>query len=217
MAGICRRSAPGNRCFAPDRGLDRRGRHGRRGGCAMGRAAPGATVSRGGHALGGRCNACQEAFQSRFGKPMPELVTPEVESFLDDLISETLAWMVEAARARGLQSSIVLLANESYDPVLWRAAASLPGVRYFGTTAFWLFYGSQTRTWRRTSRSGRDAPWRPPPERMRAYGMGAGIRCSGRSGARGRAGGRDSARRRSDDDRGLVVPCLRRHVRSGPR
>ena len=25
--------------------------------------------------------------------------------------------------------------------MLWRAAASLPGVRYFGTTAFWLFYG----------------------------------------------------------------------------
>jgi hypothetical protein len=72
---------------------------------------------------------------------MPESVTPEVETFLDDLISETLAWMVAAARERGLQSSIVLLANESYDPALWRAAASLPGVRYFGTTAFWLFYG----------------------------------------------------------------------------
>jgi hypothetical protein len=72
---------------------------------------------------------------------MSETVTPEVETFFDDLISETLAWMVAAARGRGLQSSIVLLANESYDPVLWRAAASLPGVRYFGTTAFWLFYG----------------------------------------------------------------------------
>jgi len=88
-----------------------------------------------------RCDACQAAFQSRFAKPMPESVTPDVEMFLDDLMSETLAWMVEAARGRGLQSSIVLLANESYDPVLWRAAASLPGVRYFGTTAFWLFYG----------------------------------------------------------------------------
>ena len=88
-----------------------------------------------------RCDACQAAFQSRFAKPMPESVTPDVEMFLDDLMSETLAWMVEAARGRGLQSSIVLLANESYDPALWRAAASLPGVRYFGTTAFWLFYG----------------------------------------------------------------------------
>jgi hypothetical protein len=88
-----------------------------------------------------RCDACQAAYQDRFGKAMPESVTPDVEMFLDDLMSETLAWMVEAARGRGLQSSIVLLANESYDPVHWRAAASLPGVRYFGTTAFWLFYG----------------------------------------------------------------------------
>jgi hypothetical protein len=87
-----------------------------------------------------RCDACQEAFQSRFGRPMPASVTPDVEMFLDDLVSDTLAWMVDAASERGLQSSIVLLANESYDPILWRGAASLPGVRYFGTTAFWLFY-----------------------------------------------------------------------------
>ena len=88
-----------------------------------------------------RCDACREAFQQRFGKPMPRSATADVEAFLDDLISDTLVWMVEAARGRGLQSSIVLLANETYDPGFWRAAASLPGVRYFGTTAFWLFYG----------------------------------------------------------------------------
>jgi hypothetical protein len=75
---------------------------------------------------------------------MPESVTSDVEAFLDDLMSDTLAWMVEAAGQRRLHSSIVLLANESYDPALWRAAASLPGVRYFGTTAFWLFYGIPT-------------------------------------------------------------------------
>ena len=104
----------------------------------MGRAAPGATVSRGATPWACRCNACQEAFQSRFGKPMPELVTPEVETFLDDLISETLAWMVEAARERGLQSSIVLLANESYDPAVAsrRLAAGCPLLRDDGFLAF---------------------------------------------------------------------------------
>jgi hypothetical protein len=100
---------------------------------------------RGGSTLWGcRCDACQDAFRNRFGKPMPEAVDPDVEALLDDLISDTLAWMVEAARVRRLHSSIVLLANESYDPARWRAAASLPGVRYFGTTAFWLFYGVPT-------------------------------------------------------------------------
>ena len=88
-----------------------------------------------------RCDACQEAFKNRYGETMPETVTPEIETFLDDLVSDTLGWLVDAARGRGLQSSIVLLANESYDPALWRAAASLPNVHYLGTTAFWLFYG----------------------------------------------------------------------------
>jgi hypothetical protein len=88
-----------------------------------------------------RCNACQEAYETRFGEQMPTTATPEVRAFLDDLISETLTWLVDAAGARGLQSSIVFLANEGYNPAQWRAAAFLPGVRYLGTTAFWLFYG----------------------------------------------------------------------------
>jgi hypothetical protein len=88
-----------------------------------------------------RCAACQEAFRTRFAMEMPTTATTEVQVFLDDLISETLTWLVDTARDRGLQSSIVFLANEGYDPELWRTAASLPGVGYLGTTAFWLFYG----------------------------------------------------------------------------
>jgi hypothetical protein len=88
-----------------------------------------------------RCDACQEAFRARFGEAMPESVTPEVAAFLDDLIVDTLTWLVDSASQRGLQSSIVMLADASYDPVLWRTAAALPGVQYFGSTAFWLFYG----------------------------------------------------------------------------
>ena len=88
-----------------------------------------------------RCDACREAFRTRFDEAMPRTATAEVQAFLDDLISETLTWLVDAARARGLHSSIVFLANEGYNSARWRAAALLPGVRYLGTTAFWLFYG----------------------------------------------------------------------------
>jgi hypothetical protein len=88
-----------------------------------------------------RCDACQEAFRERFGSPMPETASPEVIAFFDDLMRETLTWMVEGANGRGMGSSIVLLADANYDPALWRAAAALPGDRYFGTTPFWLFYG----------------------------------------------------------------------------
>ena len=88
-----------------------------------------------------RCDACQEAFAARFGGPMPETANANVSEFFDHLMRETLAWLVGAARARGLESSIVFLANESYDPALWRAVSAMDGVRYLGSTAFWLFYG----------------------------------------------------------------------------
>lgn len=88
-----------------------------------------------------RCEACQEAFRERFGEPMPEIATPNVVAFHDDLMGDTLAWMAASASERGMESAIVLLANDDYDPRLWRAAASLPDVRSFGTTAFWYFHG----------------------------------------------------------------------------
>jgi hypothetical protein len=88
-----------------------------------------------------RCDACQEAFRARYGEPMPGTATLAVRELLDALIADTLAWLVAAARERSLQSSIVMLADESYDPGHWHAAAALEGVRYFGSTAFWYFYG----------------------------------------------------------------------------
>ena len=88
-----------------------------------------------------RCAACQDAFLAQHGEPMPSTATPVVQAFLDELIADTLAWLVAAARQRGLHSSVVMLADESYDPAPWHAAAALDGVRFFGSTAFWYFYG----------------------------------------------------------------------------
>ena len=88
-----------------------------------------------------RCDACQDEFKARYGEAMPQTVTPRVAAYLDDLLSETLAWIVAAAEVRGLGSSIVFLPEEGYDPARWRALAGLPGVRYVGCTPFWLYQG----------------------------------------------------------------------------
>ena len=88
-----------------------------------------------------RCAACREAFAARFGAAMPEAWNPQVAVFVDDLLTETLAWLVSEASARGLGSSVVLLAEEDFSPATWRASAALPGVRYFGCTPYWLRYG----------------------------------------------------------------------------
>jgi hypothetical protein len=84
------------------------------------------------------CDVCAAAFQERFGTSLPEIATPEVEVFNDDLLAELIAWLVAAARERGLESAVVLLPDENYEPVRAREAAQLPGVRYFGTTPFVL-------------------------------------------------------------------------------
>jgi hypothetical protein len=88
-----------------------------------------------------RCGHCQAAFQERFGAEMPPESTPEVELFVDDLLSELIDWLAAAAWERGLESAVVLLPDENYDSVRARAAAELPGVRYFGSTPFWIRNG----------------------------------------------------------------------------
>lgn len=88
-----------------------------------------------------RCEACRETFRERFGAAMPEAWSAQVESFVDDLLAESLAWLVAGASERGLASSVVLLADEGASPAAWRMAAALPGVRYFGCTPYWLFSG----------------------------------------------------------------------------
>jgi hypothetical protein len=87
------------------------------------------------------CAACAQAFEARFGAAMPEVATAEVELLQDDLLSELTAWLVAAALDRGLESAVVLLPDENYDPVRARAAAELPGVRFFGSTPFWIRNG----------------------------------------------------------------------------
>ncbi|HEU0116271.1 MAG TPA: hypothetical protein VFQ80_16400 [Thermomicrobiales bacterium] len=88
-----------------------------------------------------RCDVCQSAYRERFGRAMPAEMTAEVQTFIRDLLDATLARLVASARRRGLESAVALLADETYDADRWRAAASLPGVRWFGATPYWLFHG----------------------------------------------------------------------------
>lgn len=87
------------------------------------------------------CEVCAAAFRTRFGTSFPEVATPEVEVFNDDLLAELITWLVAAAGEHGLESAVVLLPDENYEPARAREAAHLSGVRYFGTTPFVLRNG----------------------------------------------------------------------------
>ncbi len=88
-----------------------------------------------------RCDLCQETYLAENGTGLPQIWTLEAAEFQDHLFSDSLAWLVTAAAERALGSSIVLLADESYDADRWRSIARLPGVRFFGSTPFWFHYG----------------------------------------------------------------------------
>jgi hypothetical protein len=117
-----------------------------------------------------RCLGCRRAFAERFGQPMPRVWTPEVRRVAEDLIAETVAWLVALATARGLASAVVLLPDEDgYEPDRWRAVAALPGVRAFGTDPYWFGFpndpaanGAYVRRWsERTIAATRGLPVRP--------------------------------------------------------
>jgi len=128
-----------------------------------------------------RCPACQEAFATRFGVVMPGEHTADVSAFVGELLVATLTGLVRRAADRGLGSAVVLLADEQYDAEDWRAAASLPGVRYFGTTPYWFFSGigasemdEFVRRWSRRVVAATDGLSAEPLAWVQAFGVPAG-------------------------------------------
>ena len=102
-----------------------------------------------------RCLGCRRAFAERFEQPMPPAWSREARLFAEDLIAETVVWLVARAAAHGLASAVVLLPDEDYyDPDLWRSVAALPGVHAFGTDPYWFGFpddpianGAYVRRW----------------------------------------------------------------------
>ena len=88
-----------------------------------------------------RCDACQEAFWIETGRDMPVAWDADVAELMRRLLADTVRWLVSEAHRRGLGSSIVLLPDDGADTGDWRALASLPGVRYFGGTPYWVLTG----------------------------------------------------------------------------
>jgi len=86
-----------------------------------------------------RCTVCQQQFEDRFGRPMPEEWTEQVARFQHDSTMRALDWMIGAANERGLQSALVLLPDEALGDRGWRELAMKSGVRWFGATPYWFF------------------------------------------------------------------------------
>jgi hypothetical protein len=88
-----------------------------------------------------RCNACRWAFKDQFGYQMPASWSDDVATFVQENQTRTLAWLIGMARARGVDSAVVLLPEEDAGTHGWREIAALPSVRFFGVTPYWVFQG----------------------------------------------------------------------------
>jgi hypothetical protein len=86
-----------------------------------------------------RCTVCQGLFANQFGRAMPVEWDADVAAFCEQTVAEALEFLIDEAAARGLDSAIILLPNESLGDSGWRELASRPRVRYFGVSPYWMF------------------------------------------------------------------------------
>lgn len=89
-----------------------------------------------------RCERCKERFRTEFGIAMPDVLTPELQQFRQDLLLEFLGEMTAYSKARGANNAVCLLpvSESSRENLPWERASSLPGIDIFGTDPYWLVF-----------------------------------------------------------------------------
>lgn len=96
------------------------------------------------------CERCERRFAERFGHPMPRALTPEVEQFRVDSLTEFVDALAMEARSQGLGNAICLLpvdmGTESREEIewpqqgLWERIAALGSIDLFGTDPYWFHF-----------------------------------------------------------------------------
>jgi hypothetical protein len=89
------------------------------------------------------CPRCRDSFQSRFGQPMPDSLTPEMRQHRADLMVDFLTEMIGYARDKGAQNAITLLPvdEEASESLPWNRIADIRGLDIFGTDPYWYLHG----------------------------------------------------------------------------
>jgi hypothetical protein len=89
------------------------------------------------------CPRCRDSFQSRFGQPMPDSLTPEMRQHREDLMVDFLTEMIGYARDKGAKNAITLLPvdDEASESLPWNRIADIRGLDIFGTDPYWYLHG----------------------------------------------------------------------------
>ena len=100
------------------------------------------TFGRGPDAWTCRCEACRAGFVERFGEDMPTELTPEVQTFRDDLMTGFVTELVAHVDAIGGRSTVCLLPTADGLHALgdWETVAAAPGLDTLATDPYWAAF-----------------------------------------------------------------------------
>ena len=89
-----------------------------------------------------RCPRCRELFAGKYGKDMPEIMTPEVEAFRKWSISNYFQTVAEYARSLGMYNSICVMFSEGAGGadfgVDLESISATPALDNIGSDPYWL-------------------------------------------------------------------------------
>jgi len=94
-----------------------------------------------------RCETCRRLFEERYGKPMPTVLTPEVDEFRKWTITNYFQTVASYAKSLGMYNSICVMFSDSEDApnhgVDLDSICATPALDNIGSDPYWLHTPNQ--------------------------------------------------------------------------
>lgn len=94
------------------------------------------------------CDACKDDFTRRYDQQMPGELTPEVQQFREQVLTEMLGELLQHVAGLGGRSTVCLLppVDGLHAVDSWSDVAALPGLDTLCTDPYWSFFGQDPTT-----------------------------------------------------------------------
>ena len=90
------------------------------------------------------CPTCQTRFKGRFARQMPDELTPEVNLFIGETITNFLKEVSHIAKKNKVKNAVCVYAKEEYE-LFWDMIAGIKYIDIFGSDPYWRFAKAELR------------------------------------------------------------------------
>ena len=89
------------------------------------------------------CPTCQDLFQGKYGRPMPEDMDDQVIEFREQTVVDFFSEMGDYAKSCGLKNALCVLPHEDSARGVskWELLTAIPSLDIFGTDPYWAIRG----------------------------------------------------------------------------